>query len=67
MDLTDQSPTYGDAVDIVYCSPCCSGCVLAVTPLEWSQFALGQLVALGTATFLVTLLVFVLSVFSVFG
>jgi hypothetical protein len=75
MDLTHQSPgtsppngaaPYDAADDTVYCSPSCSGCVIAVNASEWSQFALGQLVALGTATFLLAMIVFVLSFFSVF-
>ena len=52
--------------DIGYCSPC-SGFVISGNALEWSQFALGQLVALGIATFLLALLVLGLSLFSLFG
>ena len=52
--------------DIFYCSPCL-GFVISVNALEWSQFALGQLVALGIATFLLALLVLGLSLFSLFG
>jgi len=53
------------ADDIVCCSPC-SGFVISVNALEWSQFAFGQLVALGTATFLLALLVLGLSIVSLF-
>jgi hypothetical protein len=52
--------------DIVYCLPC-SGFVISGSALEWSQFALGQLVALAIVTFLLSLLVLGLSLFSVFG
>ena len=70
MDWTHQhpdiSPPNHAADDIVYC-PSCSGFVISVNALEWSQFALGQLVALGIATFLLALLVLGLSLFSLFG
>ena len=52
--------------DIVYCSPC-SGFVICSNALEWSQLALGQLVALAIATLFLSLLVLSLSLFSVFG
>jgi hypothetical protein len=52
--------------DIVYCSPC-SGFAISGSTLEWSQFALGQLVALAIATLFLSLLVLSLSLFSVFG
>ena len=70
MDWTHQrpdiSPPNGAVDDIVYCQSC-SGFVISVNALEWSQFALGQLVALGIATFLLALLVLGLSLFSLFG
>ena len=70
MDWTHQrpdiSPPNGAADDIVYC-PSCSDFVISVNALEWSQFALGQLVALGIATVIVTLLTLGLSLFSLFG
>jgi hypothetical protein len=50
--------------DIVYCSPC-SGFVTSGNALEWSQFALGQLVALGVATFILTLVTLALSLWSI--
>ena len=50
--------------DIVYCSPCL-GFVIAVNAEEWSQFALGQLVALGVATFILTLVALALSLWSI--
>ena len=52
--------------DIVSCSPCL-GFVIAVNAEEWSQFALGQLVALGVATFILTVFVAVLSLVSLIG
>ena len=70
MDWTHQrpgmSPPNGAADDIVYCSPCC-GFVISVNTLEWSQFALGQLVALGIATILLALFMLGMSVFSLFA
>jgi hypothetical protein len=70
MDRTHQrpgiSPPNGAADDIVYCSPC-SGFGISVNASEWSQFALGQLVALGIATFLLALFALGLSLFSLFG
>ena len=51
--------------DIVYCSPC-SGFAISVNASEWSQFALGQLVALGIATFLLALFALGVSLFSLF-
>jgi hypothetical protein len=67
MDRTHQrvgiNPPNGAADDIVCCSPCASF-VIAVSALEWSQFALGQLVALGVATFILTLVVLALSLWS---
>ena len=50
--------------DIVYCSPC-SGFAISVNASEWSQFALGQLVALGVATFILTLVALALSLWSI--
>jgi hypothetical protein len=50
--------------DIVYCSPC-SGFVFSGNASEWSQFALGQLVALGVATFILTLVTLALSLWSI--
>jgi hypothetical protein len=44
------------------CSSPCSGAVIVMSAAEWSQFALGQLLALGIATFILTLVVIVLSV-----
>jgi hypothetical protein len=66
MDRTHQcpgiSPPNGAAEDIVYCSPC-SGFVISANALEWSQFAFGQLVALGMATFPLGLFVLLFSLF----
>ena len=50
--------------DIVYCSPC-SGFVFSGNALELSQFAVGQLVALGVATFILTLVTLALSLWSI--
>jgi hypothetical protein len=50
--------------DIVYCSPC-SGFAIYVNALEWSQFALGRLVTLGVATFILTLVALALSLWSI--
>ena len=61
LDIT-QSNVAPD--EIVYCSPC-SGFVISGNALEWSQFALGQLVALGVATFILTLVVLALSLWSI--
>jgi hypothetical protein len=54
------------ADDIFYCSPCL-GVVITADAWGRSQFALGQLVALGIATFIFTVVVFVLSLFSLIG
>jgi len=68
MDWTHQrpdiSPPNGAADDIVYCSPC-SGFAIYVNALEWSQFALGRLVTLGVATFILTLVALALSLWSI--
>ena len=50
--------------DIVYCSPC-SGFAISVNASDWSQFALGQLVTLGVATFILTLVALPLSLWSI--
>ena len=60
----DISPPNHAADDIVYC-PSCSGFVISVDASEWSQFALGQLVALGVATFILTLVALALSLWSI--
>ena len=52
------------AADDIVCGSPCSGFVISANALEWSQFAFGQLVALGIATFLLALLVLGLSLFS---
>jgi hypothetical protein len=44
---------------------CCSGAVIPIMDAdEWSEFALGQLVALGVATFILTLITLALSQWS---
>jgi threonine/homoserine/homoserine lactone efflux protein len=50
--------------DISYFSPC-SGVAFTMKAAERSQFALGQLVALGIATFILTLVTLVLSLCSI--
>ena len=41
---------------------CCSGAVIPIMDAdEWSEFAFGQLVALGVATFILTLVALALS------
>jgi len=52
--------------DIIYCSPCLC-VVIVVNAEERSQFALGQLIALGIATSILTVVVLVLSLFSQIG
>jgi hypothetical protein len=68
MDHTHQSggirPPNEASDDVVCCSPC-SGCVIAVNALEWSQFALGKLVALGVGTFFLAMITLALSLCSV--
>jgi hypothetical protein len=41
---------------------CCSGAVIVLSAEEWSEFALGQLIALGIGTFIVALVALVLIV-----
>jgi hypothetical protein len=50
--------------DFSYFSPC-SGVAFTMKAAERSQFALGQLVALGIATFILTLVTLVLSLCSI--
>ncbi len=45
---------------------CCSGAVIPILDAdEWSEFAFGQLVALGVATFILTLVTLALSLWSI--
>jgi hypothetical protein len=45
---------------------CCSGAVIPIVDAdEWSEFAFGQLVALGAGTFLLTLVTLALSLWSI--
>jgi hypothetical protein len=45
---------------------CCSGAVIPILDAdEWSEFAFGQLVALGAGTFLLTLVTLALSLCSI--
>ncbi len=68
MDHAHQSGNIrppNDAIDdFVCCSPC-SGCVIVVNTLEWSQFALGQLAALGVGTFFLAMITLALSLCSI--
>ena len=57
-----QRTVAGD--DISYFSPC-SGVAFTMKAAEHSEFALGQLVALGIATFILTLVTLVLSLCSI--
>jgi hypothetical protein len=43
---------------------CCSGAVIILNAGEWSEFAFGQLVALGVGTFIFALAILVLSLLS---
>jgi hypothetical protein len=70
MDWTHQRSaisSLNSAADDIVCCSACSGVVITAGAWDWSQFALGQLVALGIATFIFTLVVFVLSLFSLIG
>jgi hypothetical protein len=40
---------------------CCSGAVIILNAGEWSEFAFGQLVALGVGTFVLALAILALS------
>jgi hypothetical protein len=55
------------ATDDIVCGSPCLGAVIVLTAEEWSQFALGQLIALGIATSILTVFVLVLSLFSQIG
>jgi hypothetical protein len=44
---------------------CCSGAVIILDAGEWSEFAFGQLLALGVGTFLLTLVTLALSLWSI--
>jgi hypothetical protein len=64
----DQGITHRDvATDYVVCGSPCLGFVITISADEWSQFATGQLVALGAATFMLSVFVLVLSVCSSIG
>jgi hypothetical protein len=43
---------------------CCSGAVIILNAGEWSEFALGQLVALGVGTFVLALATLAVSLLS---
>jgi hypothetical protein len=55
------------AADDIVCGSPCLGFVITVNADEWSQFALGQLVALGVVTSILTVSVAVLSLVSLVG
>jgi hypothetical protein len=67
MDQTYPDLTIGKrtvSAEGVVC--CCSGAVIPIVDAdEWSEFAFGQLVALGVGTFILTLVTLVLSLWSV--
>jgi hypothetical protein len=67
MDQTYPDLTVGKrtvSTEGVVC--CCSGAVIPILDAdEWSEFALGQLVALGVGTFLLTLFTLALSLWSI--
>ena len=44
---------------------CCSGAVMIMDADDWSEFAFGQLVALGVGTFVLALAALVLSLCSI--
>jgi hypothetical protein len=55
------------ATEDIICGLPCLGFVIQINADEWSQFALGQLVALGIATFILTLVVLVHSLCASIG
>jgi hypothetical protein len=60
-DLTGQRTVSAEGV--VWC---CSGAAIPIMDADdWSEFALGQLVALGVATFILTLITLALSQWSI--
>jgi len=66
MDQTYPDLTTGNgavSAEGVVC--CCSGAVIILNAGEWSEFALGQLVALGVGTFVLALATLALSLWSV--
>ena len=66
MDQTYPDLTIGKgtaSAEGVVC--CCSGAVIILNADEWSEFAFGQLVALGVGTFVLALATLALSLWSV--
>jgi hypothetical protein len=67
MDQANPDLTVGEgavSAEGVVC--CCSGAVIPILDAdEWSEFAFGQLVALGVATFILTLVSLALSLCSI--
>ena len=67
MDQTYPDLTIGKgtvSAEGVVC--CCSGAVIPILDAdEWSEFAFGQLVALGVATIILTLITLVLSLYPI--
>jgi hypothetical protein len=55
------------AADDIVCGSPCLGFAITVNADEWSQFALGQLLVLGVATFILTVFVSVVSLVSLLG
>jgi hypothetical protein len=65
MDQADPDLTIGKrAVSAEGAVCCCSGAVIILNAGEWSEFAFGQLVALGVGTFIFALAILVLSLLS---
>jgi hypothetical protein len=67
MDQTYPDLAFGKRTVSAECVVwCCSGAVIPIMDAdEWSEFALGQLVALGVGTFLLTLATLALSLCSI--
>jgi hypothetical protein len=67
MDQADPDLTSGKRTASAECVVwCCSGAAIPLLDAdEWSEFAFGQLVALGVATFILTLVTLVLSLSSI--
>jgi hypothetical protein len=66
MDQTNPDLTIGKrtaSAEGVVC--CCSGAVIILNADEWSEFAFGQLVALGVGTFVLALAILALSLWSI--
>ena len=66
MDQTYPDLTTGNgAVSAEGVGCCCSGAVIILDAGEWSEFAFGQLLALGVGTFVLAMATLVLSLCSI--